>query len=192
AYETKIGRGTFTAFAAAGVAFPATNYIADFLPLSIGLHSTNVSGRIIADYDLGNFFVTASGTYTYRNNITIDRTSYYTTEMHLTNEVEMPDMAMEQLRTGYRSRWWRLEAVVDNMTTLGGFDIRRNDMPFPSNKMNSTDAGVFVKYTLKKIPALSFSADASYVLAGRNVGQSAMVGGGVYYVLDFNSKKPSK
>ncbi|HWB24128.1 MAG TPA: hypothetical protein VG738_01555 [Chitinophagaceae bacterium] len=192
AYQASIGRGTFSVFAAGGLTFPSTNYIADFLPLSIGLHSTNLSGRLIADYGIGKFFVTVSGTYTYRNNITIDRTAYYTTELHNTNEVQMPDMAMEQLRAGYRSKWLRIEAVADNMNTLGGFDIRRNDMPFPSNKMNSTDAGLFVKYTFKKLPALSLSADGSYVITGRNVGQTTMFGAGVSYVLDFNHKKNSK
>ena len=37
----------------------------------------------MADYQQGNLFATGSATYVLRDNIEIDRTSYYTTEMHL-------------------------------------------------------------------------------------------------------------
>ncbi len=192
-FEKDLGNGTISVYTLGGFSTPTTNYIADFLPLSIGLHSTNWTGRLLADYQLNRFFITASGSYIYRNNITIDRTSYYTTEQHNTNKVDMPDVAMEQVRTGYRSSHLILEAVVSNMTTLGGFDIRRNDMPFPSNKMNATNAGVNFKWTLKSVPGLSLIGGGSYTVKGRNVGQTTMFNGGVFYVLDFNhSTKSSK
>jgi len=190
-FEKDLGKGTISVYTLGGFSFPTTNYIADFLPLSIGLHSTNLTGRVMVDYQLGRFFATASGSYIYRNNITIDRTSYYTTTQHNTNKVDMPDVAMEQFRTGYRSTYLIAEAIVSNMNTLGGFDIRKNDMPFPSNKMNSTSVGFNVKYTFKKVEGLSLIADGSYVVAGRNVGQSTMFGGGVFYVFDFSKGKPS-
>ena len=188
-YEKDWGNSSFSVYGVGGLSFPTTNYVADFLPLSIGLHSTNLSARIIADYQVGNLFVTGSGTYTYRTNIKIDRTAYYTTEMHLTNKVEMPDVAMFNLRAGYRSHFLIAEAVLTNQTTLGGFDIRRNDMPFPSNKMNMTSAGVGFKYTVHKIPALSIIGGGSYVVAGRNVGQSTSVYGGIFYVFNFSHKE---
>lgn len=189
--EKDLGNGTISVYTIGGFSTPTTNYIADFLPLSIGLHSTNLAGRLMVDYQLHRFFVTASGSYVYRNNIKIDRTSYYTTEQHNTNQVKMPDVAMEQLRIGYRSNYLIAEAIASNMTTLGGFDIRRNDMPFPSNKMNATNVGVNIKYTLKAVPGLSLIGDAMYTVAGRNVGQTTMFGGGVFYVLDFNHSKKS-
>lgn len=187
--EKDLGKGTISVYTLGGLSFPTTNYIADFLPLSIGLHSTNLTGRLMADYQLGRFFATASGSYIYRSNITLDRTSYYTTSQHNTNKVDMPDVAMEQFRTGYRSAYLIAEVIATNVNTLGGFDIRRNDMPFPSNKMNSTSLGFNVKYTFKSVEGLSLIANGSRVLAGRNVGQSTMFGGGIFYVLDFTSSK---
>ena len=114
----------------------------------------------MADYQQGNLFATGSATYVFRDNITIDRHAYYTTEMHITNEVEMPDGASFNLRAGYRSQWLIAEAVVNNWTTLGGFDITRNNMPFPSNKMNATTVGINIKYVLKPLPQLSIVAAA--------------------------------
>src|SRR5258708_39855379 len=89
AVEQNIGNGVLSLYALGGGSLPLTNYIADYLPLSIGLHSKTLSGRIMADYQAGNLFVTASGTYTYRRNIQIDRYSHYTTEVHLTNAADI-------------------------------------------------------------------------------------------------------
>ena len=189
ALEKNIGNGVLSLYALGGGSIPLTNYQADFLPLAIGLHSKTLSGRLMVDYQLGNFFVTASGSYTYRSNIKIDRNSYYTTEMHYTNEVDMPDMTLANLRIGYRSERWIIEAVGTNVTTLGGFDIRKNDMPFPSNKMNATMAGAHAKYNFKAVEGLSLTGGGNYTVAGRNVGQATAFDIGVFYILDFSHKK---
>jgi hypothetical protein len=190
--EKDLGKGTLSVYTVGGFSLPLTNYEPNFLPMSIGLHSKTLSGRLIADYQLNKFFVTGSGTYTWRSNITIDQSSYYTTQEIISDQVYMPNVESFQLRTGYRNTYLIAEAILSNMTTLGGFDIRKNDMPFPSNKMNWTNVGVNVKWTLKKIPGFSLIGNGSYVLTGRNVGQSTTIGGGIFYVLDFShSSKPS-
>ena len=190
--EKSLKKGTISLYFLGGASLPVSNYVADFLPLSIGLHSKTLSGRVIVDYQLGNFFTTASATYTYRSNVTIDRTSYYTTTLVLSNEVQMPDVMSENFRIGYRSNHLIAEAVLSNMTTLSGFDIRRNDMPFLSNQMNATTVGVNFKYTLPKISALAITGGANYTIAGRNVGQSTNLNIGVFYVVDFSPKKKDK
>ena len=108
--------------------------------------------------------------------------------MHYTNEVEMPDAASFQLRLGYRGSLIGAEAVVNNWTTLGGFDITRNNMPFPSNRMNSTVVGLNFKCNPRALPGMSLLAGGGYTVAGRNVGQSLSVNGGLFYVFDFNRK----
>lgn len=192
ALEQNVGNGVLSLYALGGGSAPLTNYIADYLPLSLGLRSKTLSGRLLVDYQLGNFFATVSGTYTWRDNIKIDRNSYYDTQLHLTNEVDMPNMTLFNFRTGYRSDRWIIEAVATKMTTIGGFDIRKNDMPFPSNKMNATMVGAHFKYNLKKVEGLSFEGGGSYTVAGRNVGQATSFDGGVFYILDFNHKNAEK
>jgi hypothetical protein len=191
AVTTPLGKGRLALFAIGGASVPLSNYVADYLPLAIGLRSKSASARIMADYESGKFFVTASGTYTLRSNVNIDRTSYYTTGSHLTNEVEIPNVASVNFRTGLRSKYLIAEAIVANMTTLGGFDMRRNDMPFPSNKMVATTAGINVKYTVKQVRGLEIIAGGNRVLSGRNVGKSTTVNAGFFYIFDFarNTKK---
>ena len=185
------GKGILSAYAIGGVSFPTSNYVADFLPLAIGNRSKTASLRLMADYQLGHFFATASGSYMLRSNIEIDRNAYFTTEMHYTNKVDMPDATGYNVRAGYRSDTWIAEGVVENMTTLGGFDIRKNDMPFPSNKMNATQAGVNIKYTIHAVPGLEVLGGAKYTVHGRNMGQATTVYGGVFYILNFAGKNRS-
>lgn len=184
----KAGNSKLSLLAVAGVSTPVTNYVMDFLPLSIGFGSTNVTGRGLVDFQSGKFFTTVSAAYTARSNVKIDREAYYTTEMHNTNKVQMPNVAMYSLSAGIRQKYLVAEALLYNMTTLGGFDIRKNDMPFPSNKMNSTAAGVHVKYTLPFYSHVELIGDGSYVLHGRNVGQATMLGIGAYYIFSFKNK----
>ena len=137
------------------------------------------------DYQYKKFSVTGSAAYIWRSNVKIDRDAYYDTEMHLTNEVQMPDMTNLQLRAGYRGKYLLAEAVFNKMTTHGGFDITRNNMPFPSNRMNAATAGVAIKYTLKKWTHLALLASGNYTISGRDMGQSLSVGAGAVYAFYF-------
>jgi hypothetical protein len=179
-------------FALGGFSTPLTNYQIDYLPLTIGLGSTNLTGKAMVDFQHKRFTVTASAAYIWRSNVKIDRTSYYDTQQHITNEVRMPNAAQFQLRTGYRGKYLLAEALVTNWTTLGGFDITRNNMPFPSNRMNMTTVGATIKYTLKSYTHLSLLAGGNYTVAGRNVGQTSAFNLGAFYAFYFKKSVQTK
>lgn len=186
----KIGNARLAVFGIAGGSIPVTNYVADFLPISIGLQSKTAMARLMVDYYYNSrWFATASATYIFRSNIELDRNSYYTDRMILSNEVAMPNASSFNIRLGYRTQWLIAEAVLNNWTTLGGFDISQNNMPFPSNRMNATAVGVNLKYVFKKIPQLSLTGAASNVVAGRNVGQSFNANSALFYMFDLSRKE---
>jgi len=189
AKEKHIGKGHLKAIVIGGYATPTSNYTADLLPLSIGLKSKTAMLRLMADYERGNWFATVSGTYNFRNNVTLDRNTYYTTELHYTNEVKMPDATYFNVRAGYRTSTWIVEAIADKWTTLGGFDITKNNMPFISNKMNATKLGMHIKYDTDFINGLSLVADGFTTVAGRNVGQASGFSGGIFYIFDLGKKQ---
>jgi hypothetical protein len=191
-YSKKMWGGRLSLFAIGGLSLPATDYTADFLPMSIGLESKNLSLRAMADYQRDKWFATLSGTYVRRSNIEIDRTSYYTTELHYSNEVAMPDAAAFNIRLGYRNKGIVAEVFGDNWTTLGGFDITRNNMPFVSNKMNATKIGFNFKYPMPFKPNLSLTGNAFTTIAGRNVGQATGFNAGIFYVFDFSKKQKAE
>lgn len=182
------GKHKLTAFAIGGVTTPLSDYVIDFLPMSIGLGSTNLIAKGMVDYQLRKFNATASLAYVRRSNVTIDRDSYYDTQLRLTNEVKMPDMLEFQFRTGYRGTYLQAEAILLNRTTLGGFDITKNNMPFPSNRMNATMIGGSFKYTFKNFTQLSLVGGGSYTVAGRNMGQATSFNAGAFYAFYFGKK----
>lgn len=185
----KFGHSRLSLFAVGNVSAPTHQYVVDFLPLAIGLGSTTATGRAIADYQRGKFFTTASAAYTTRSHTKIDRTAYYTDHMIYSNEVAMPDVFNAMLSAGLRSKYLIAEAMISNtVTQKGGFDIRRNDMPFPSNRMNMTTIGAHLKYTLPFYTHVELTADGSQVIRGRNVGQATAFGAGVFYLFSFSKK----
>jgi hypothetical protein len=189
AYQKKFGDGRLTVFGIGGVSFPLSNYPADFLPLSIGMRSKTASVRAMVDYEMRGLFFTGSATYTLKDNIEIDRSSYYTTEMHYTSEVEMPNVLNYNVRLGFRNHRWIAEATGNVMRTLGGFDITRNNMPFPSNKMRATTVGVNIKYVIPKLPQLSIVAGGNTTVSGRNMGKATGYYGSLFWVLDLGRKE---
>lgn len=188
-FSKKIAAGRLSYILIGGYSLPVSDYTADFLPMSIGLESKNLSLRGMLDYQRGSWFATVSGTYVRRSNIELDRDAYYTTEMHYTNEVKMPDVLSSNIRAGYRDKGLIAEAVFDHWNTLGGFDITRNNMPFPSNEMDMSRIGFNFKYDMPFYPQLSLTGNAFTTIAGRNVGQATGFNLGIFYVIDFTKKK---
>lgn len=186
AYQQKIGKGKLSLFAIGGISTPISDYVIDFLPFSIGLGTTNLTARAMVDYLVGKINITGSASYIRRNNTELDRNAYYDTELRLTNEINMPDAALYQLRAGYRGKYLLAEGVLLNWATLGGFDITRNNMPFPSNKMNNTTVGAFLKYTIKQHTNLSILGSANFTVSGRNMGQANTYSAGVFYAFYFS------
>lgn len=183
------GSLTYSLFALGSYSLPASDYVIDYLPLSIGSGSKTGTLRFMGDLQYHTFFTTASLAYIKRANVKIDRNSYLADEIHYSNEVNMPDAINFNLRVGYRSSRLIAEAVIDNwVTQSGGFDITKNNMPFPSNTMNAFKLGLSGKYTLKKLPELAIVGGYNIVTEGRNVGEAASFYGGVFYLISFKNK----
>jgi hypothetical protein len=180
--------GGFQGFAVVSYGIPVSDYVADLLPLSIGLHSERFSTRLTTQYRLDSgVFADASGAYSWRGNVTLDRPSYFTNgELFLTDEVEMPDVFDYTVRAGWMNRSWMIPVSFYQQVTRGGGDIRRQDMPFVSNKMNFSKLEAMVMYTLPRPADLAVRASVVQTLTGRNVGDSTAFGVGVLYTLRFS------
>ncbi|MBK8704344.1 MAG: transporter [Saprospiraceae bacterium] len=183
ALEFKSGESALTLHATAGLTVPASNYLADYMPFSLGLGCVDGSLRAIVQYQWKGWYARAQSGYHLRGNTTIERDYYYTTQDYYTDEVDMPNA----LDYGAALGWWnpagtlKAELLMDGLQTLGGFDIRRQDAPFPSNKMNFTRLGAGVQYYPLSGTGLGIIASGGYVVAGRNMGQSLVLTGGVTY-----------
>ena len=184
------GTSGLRAFAVGTVSTPLTNYTPDYLPLSIGMASTNFSTRLTGNYHLeSGWYINISGAYTMRTNVTLDRPSYYSDgSIYFTNEVDMPNTFDFSTMLGYYKKGVQAELYYSQQNTLGGGDIRRQDMPFVSNRMNFSKAGALLMYYLPRPKNLAVRASVSYTVAGRNVGEATTLMGGLLYTFHLSSK----
>jgi len=179
------GRATLRALVVAGAGAPTTDYTPDFLPLSIGLGSRQLIGRAAAHLqDRTGLFADGSVGHAWRSNVTIDRPSYYTDgHLVLSDEVAMPDVTDWMVAGGYQGGRLCLPVGLMGQRTLGGGDIRRQDMPFVSNRMNFVRMHARAMYTLPLPAAPVIELGAMRTLSGRNVGQSTTLIGGLTYAV---------
>ena len=180
-------RLTVRALAVAGAGAPTTDYTPDFLPLSIGLGSRRALARAALRLDeRSGWFADGSAGHSWRSTVRLDRPAHYTDgRLVLSDEVAMPDVFDYVVRAGWQGRRLTVPVALTGQRTLGGSDIRRQDMPFVSNRMNFTRLHARVAYTLPVPPALALSVGAMQTLAGRNVGRSTMLTSGVAYAHRF-------
>ena len=188
--STKIG--TFRTFAVLSAGFPLTDYNIELLPLSIGTGSSRFSGRFTANVQTGpGWYVNGSTAYTWRSSTTLDRPYFFTDdEFVMSTQVDMPNVFDYVVNVGYLKNGLNTNFAFSQQQTLGGGDIRRQDMPFASNRMNFTKMGGMVMYPVPKIQALAFQFSYAYTATGRNVGQANSYSTGLLYT--FNSRRSSR
>jgi len=176
-------RGTLRALVVAAAGIPASNYTPDFLPLSIGLASRRFSGRFTLNFQARQgWFLNSSAAYTWRAKVTLDRPAYFTNgQLYLTNEVAMPDVVDYTVTAGYQHGRLCIPISLSQQRTLGGGDIRRQDMPFVSNRMDWAKLDGLMMYTLPAPRELGIRLGTSRIVSGRNVGQATTLTGGLLY-----------
>lgn len=181
--------GALRTFAVLSAGIPLTNYNIELLPLSIGTKSSRLSGRFTANVQTSpGWYVNGSTAYTWRSNTTLDRPYFFTDdEFVMSDQVNMPNLFDYVLHLGYMKNGLNTHFAFSQQQTLGGGDIRRQDMPFPSNRMNFTKLGGMVMYPVPKLEALAFQVSYAYTATGRNVGQANSLTIGALYT--FNARR---
>jgi hypothetical protein len=171
-------RGTLRAMVVGAAGIPASHYEPDFLPLSTGLASRRFSGRFTLNFQAHQgWFLTSSAAYTWRTKVTLDRPAYYTNgQLYLSDQVAMPNVVDYSVSAGYQRGRLCIPISLSQQRTLGGGDIRRQDMPFVSNRIDFVKLGALVMYRGMRL-------GMSRIVSGRNVGQATTLQSGLFYTL---------
>ena len=178
----------FSLHAIAGASLPVSNYIPDFLPMSIGLQCKTATGRLLASYrnKPTGLYITSSASYIFRSKIKIDRDTYQADgKLYGTNMVSVPNAYDMSARLGYLKKAIQAEGFIEHGACDGGDNIRRNDMPFPTNNMKSTSVGIYAKFQPKNI---GINARAARIIDGNNVGKSDSYMVGILYQFRYLKK----
>ena len=102
-------------------------------------------------------YVNGSTSYTRRGDVTLDRPYYFTDDqLFLTRQVDMPNVVDYTVSVGYLKHDLNTYVAFSQQTTQGGGDIRRQDMPFVSNRMNFSRVGGMAMYPVPKLNAVAF------------------------------------
>jgi hypothetical protein len=182
--------GALRAIAVLYGTIPMTNYTPDLQPLSLGANSKTISGRATFNY-LGRrgLYVNGTAAYTFRGNVTLDRSSYYTNgQLYLSNQVGMPNQFNYATSVGYRKDNLEIVGDFSQQQTRGGGDIRPQDSPFVSNRTNYSKAGATLKFPIPKLKNLQYWFLYSNTFQGRNVGQANTITTGLMYTLSFEKR----
>ena len=174
-----------SAMAVVSGSLPLTNYEPDLQPLSIGLHTRTVAPRTTLNFQAHDgVFANATATYVFRGVVNLERPYYYTDgQLYMSNQVAMPNQFQYTISAGYRKHDLMLSGEFIQQQTRGGGDIRRQDMPFISNRMNYSRAGFRSQIPVPKLHNVQVWFADDYTYDGRNVGQSNTISTAVMYTI---------
>ena len=180
--------GSLRAFFVLSGGLPMTDYNPELLPLSIGMGSTRVSWRGTLNFQSNpGWFVTGTSAYTWRSQVELDRPYFFTDgEFTMSDRVDMPNVLDTTGSAGYMKRGLMTSVSLTKQKTLGGGDIRRQDMPFLSNRMDFFRIGAMVMHPVPKLRPLAFELAMAHTFDGRNVGESTTFSAGLLYT--FNGR----
>jgi len=168
-----------------GASVPMTSYVASFQPMSIGMGARTVAGRVLLNYKhpQTGLYLTAHGSYIWRGTIRIDQDAYQADgRVYNTNEVAVPNATDAAVRLGVLRRTFQTEVFAERFACTSGDNIRRNDMPFPTNNMRATTVGWYGKYQPHNV---GINARIGYVTDGLNMGQSTSYMLGLLYQINL-------
>jgi hypothetical protein len=97
----------------------------------------------------------------------------------------MPDVFDYRVSAGYKGRRLHVPVSFSQQYTRGGGDIRRQDAPFVSNRMNFSRVEATAMYWPDWPRNLGLKLGAAYTVDGRNVGQATTLGAGLFYTFHF-------
>lgn len=163
---------------------PASNYLSDYMPFSLGFGANELGLRAIGQYELNKGpYLRGSIAYLHRGATEAERDYYYQEGSYYTATMDVPDAWNAQVALGswFLDKKLRIEATLTLLNSTSGDDIRAYNAPQPTNKVEFNQVGGFAQYYIKKGGGLGFLAYYNHMYSGRNMGQFSGYGLGLTY-----------
>jgi hypothetical protein len=182
--EKSLGKGKLTGFSNLSLSTPASNYLSDYMPFSLGFGANELGIRAIGKYELdkGPYF-RASYAYLNRGTTQADREYYFSNGSFYTSTMDVPDAFQGQVTVGswMFNKKLRVEASLTTIRSASGDDIRTYCMPLPTNKVDFDRIEGFAQYYFKTNGGFGLIASYQKAISGRNMGQFSGYGLGITY-----------
>lgn len=167
-----------------GFSMPLSSYLSDYLPFALGLGTLEFTGRIIPEVRFkDNLYFRSSIAYSHRATTKAERNYYYNEQGYYTNIMDVPDVFSFDIAFGtfLFEHNFQVECTFSSQTSLSGDDIRRQNNPQPTNKMDVGSISAYLRYFPSFTRGFSVFTSYNHVLIGRNVGQSRIYSAGFTY-----------
>jgi len=182
--EKTLGKGKLTGFTNISLSTPASNYLSDYMPFSIGFGANELGIRGIGLYELdkGPYF-RASYSYLHRGITEAERDFYYANGAYYTSKMDVPNAFLGQVTLGswMFNKKLRVEASLTTVRSTSGDDIRVYSMPQPTNKVDLDRIEGFAQYYFGSNRSFGIIASYHHLFSGRNMGQFSGYGLGLTY-----------
>lgn len=193
ALEKELGNGKLTLLSTVGFSTPATNYLSDYMPYSLGFGAPELSLRGIAQYQLHNgFYLRGMAGHLWRGYTEAERDYYYNNGSYYSSTMDVPNAWNFE---GVLGKWlfnYSLKAELNYaaLKSTSGDDVRFYNAAQPTNKVEFERIGASLQYYIPSIKGLGIVAYHNRVVNGRNTAKMANTGLGLTY--QFNYLKDKK
>ena len=191
ALERPLGQGTLSLFTTVGYSTPATNYLSDYMPYSLGFGAPEFSLRGIAKYQLNNgIYVRGMLAHLWRGYTEAERDYYYNNGSYYTALMDVPNAWNFE---GILGSWFfdnslKLVLNYSGLKSISGDDIRAYNAAQPTNRVKYDRIGVSVQYYSPSIKGLGVVGYHSRVVNGMNMAKLSNTGLGLTYQFNFIKK----
>lgn len=182
--DKKMEKARVMLFSNLSFSTPASNYLSDYLPFSLGFGANELGIRLIGQYELNKGpYARASFAYLHRGMTEAERDYYYQDGSYYTAKMDVPDALHGQVALGswFLHKKLRVEANLTMLNSTSGDDIRAYNAPQPTNKVEFSQVGGLAQYYIKNGGGFGFLAYYNHMFSGRNMGQFSGYGLGVTY-----------
>ncbi|WP_339628376.1 transporter [uncultured Maribacter sp.] len=188
ALEKSVGSGRLSLLTTVGYSTPATNYLSDYMPYSLGFGAPEFSLRGIAQYQLSNgFYVRGMASHLWRGYTEAERDYYYNNGSFYTSLMDVPNAWNFE---GVLGKWFmnnalKLELNYTGLKSTSGDNIRAYNAAQPSNKVKFDRLGISLQYYPPSLNGLGVVGYYTNVVNGLNTAKISNVGLGLTYQFNF-------
>ncbi len=187
-YNKSSEKGEFSVNISGGYSTPATNYLSDYLPYSLGFGADEWNLRAILQYRFTNgLYFRTSGAHLWRGYTEAERDYYYNNGSYYTALMDVPNAWNYQFIAG---KWFlnsslKIEAAYNGLKSTSGDDIRKYNAAQPTNKVEFDQVGISAQYYFPQIKGLGLQTYYNQIINGRNMSKSGNFGFGITYQFNF-------
>lgn len=183
-FDYKSSSLLFKSFLVLGGGLPLSKYNEDAGPTSLGLGCSEVNSRLILDFShASGVFIRPAFAYHKRGTSTLERSYYYNEKGYNSEFIDIPNQTVASITFGARlfNKSLRIESTYLKINTIGGSEIRRNEMPLANANMDASKIVGFLKYDPSFGKNFGFMLGYEQILKGQNVGKSKVISFGINY-----------